>query len=111
MKHQAKHLSKGTAKGKTIHYDHDRDDMDFKDKIVVLENLEIGLHILRLKHAKAIITAEGGITSHAAVIIREVNMPCLRLPQAKNFIAEDIEIEIYESGEIEIFEAQIAEDR
>ena len=30
-----------------------------------------------LKHCQAIITDEGGITSHAAIISRELKIPCL----------------------------------
>jgi pyruvate,water dikinase len=30
-----------------------------------------------IRHARAIITNEGGLTSHAAVISRELNIPCV----------------------------------
>jgi len=34
-------------------------------------------HIVAMKKAKAIVTNEGGITCHAAIVSRELGIPCI----------------------------------
>ena len=58
-----------------------------------------------LKHCQAIITDEGGITSHAAIISRELKIPCLvgKKGATKNLSTGDF-IEITPRGEIKKLE-------
>ena len=45
-----------------------------------------------MKKASAIVTEQGGLTSHAAIISRELNIPCV--------IGTKIATHIFESGEM-----------
>lgn len=69
--------SPGTAQGrvrvclsvKAIH--------DFKDGEVLVASMTKPEYLPAMKKASAIVTDEGGITSHAAIVSREFGIPCL----------------------------------
>jgi phosphoenolpyruvate synthase/pyruvate phosphate dikinase len=50
---------------------------DFKDGEILVTTMTQPNMMVLAKRAKAIITAEGGITSHAAIISRELKVPCI----------------------------------
>lgn len=68
---------KGKAKGpaKIIHGE--KDFHKFKAGDILITSMTRPEFLPLMKKAKAIITDEGGITSHAAIISRELNIPCI----------------------------------
>lgn len=53
-----------------------QDNQDLSDKIVVLKHA-LPYQFTQLAKAKGIITEEGGLLGHAAVIAREYNVPAI----------------------------------
>jgi len=50
---------------------------DFKEGAILVASMTRPEFVPLMKKAKAIITDEGGITSHAAIVSRELNIPCI----------------------------------
>ena len=68
--------SKGVAKGK-VALVNGSDETIPNDVILVAEVLDTDYSIDTIKGAKAIITEDGGILSHAAILARELKIPCV----------------------------------
>ncbi|ASI13755.1 pyruvate phosphate dikinase [Candidatus Mancarchaeum acidiphilum] len=68
--------SKGVAKGKVKLVKSPRDWIP-KGSILVADVLETDYPIDTIKKASAIITEDGGILSHAAIVARELRIPCV----------------------------------
>jgi phosphohistidine swiveling domain-containing protein len=68
---------KGYAKGiaKIIHKTHDL--VNFTEGDILVASMTRPEMTVAMKKAAAIVTDEGGVTSHAAVISRELNIPCI----------------------------------
>ena len=67
----------GKVLGKVKIISRKKDIEDLKqDQIVVCQMTNV-VHIPFLKKASAIVTDEGGITCHAAIISRELKIPCI----------------------------------
>jgi len=49
----------------------------FKEGNILITTMTTPDYIVVLKKAKAIVTNEGGITCHAAIVSRELNIPCI----------------------------------
>ncbi len=64
----------GEVEGKITIYNKDK--VYCKDDVVVL-NTHMTQNVLQLKDAGAILSSEGGITCHASILAREMNVPCL----------------------------------
>jgi len=56
---------------------HSGDSKSFSDKNILVTAMTTPDFILLMKKAKAIITDEGGITSHASIVSRELKKPCI----------------------------------
>lgn len=68
---------KGLAKGK-VHLVLKTEEMNkFKNGEILVTNNTTPEFVPIMKKASAIITEQGGITSHAAVVSREINKPCI----------------------------------
>ncbi len=50
---------------------------NFKEKEILVTSMTQPSMVVMVKKAAAIVTNEGGITSHAAVLAREFNIPCI----------------------------------
>ena len=69
--------SKGHVKAKARIVLSESDFMDFKEGEVLITSMTRPEFVPLMKKASAIITDEGGITCHAAIISREINKPCI----------------------------------
>lgn len=49
----------------------------FKSKGILVTNMTSPEYLPAMKKAKAIVTDEGGLTCHAAIVSRELNIPCI----------------------------------
>jgi phosphohistidine swiveling domain-containing protein len=69
--------SRGKCEGKIIFF-HDGDDTENvnDNSIIIADNLSKEHNKIILK-SKAIISTHGGITSHVAIVCRELNKPCI----------------------------------
>lgn len=56
---------------------HDNDFMDFNDNDIMVIDKIVPDYILWMRKASAIITQQGGMTSHAAILSREFKIPCI----------------------------------
>ncbi len=61
------------------------------------------LDSLKVVNAKGIILEEGGKLSHIAIYARELEIPCVRLPNATRLIPISSRVKIYEDGTIDVF--------
>lgn len=61
---------------------------------------------LALSQAKAIVTDKGGLTSHAAVIAREFNIPCIVNTEKATKILKENQRIIVDGDKGEIYEAK-----
>ena len=88
-------------KGRVCKIMSDKDFIDFKETDIIVTPMTSPKFLSILKKCKAIITDEGGITSHAAIISRELKIPCLvgTKGATKSLVTGDI-IEITTRGEI-----------
>ncbi|MDG6936197.1 MAG: hypothetical protein JRN26_04870 [Nitrososphaerota archaeon] len=68
--------SKGVAKGK-VALVNSPDETIPNDAVLVAEVVDTDYSIDTIKRAKAIITEDGGILSHAAILARELKIPCV----------------------------------
>jgi len=69
--------SRGKAKGivKIVQKTHDL--INFKEGDILLSSMTRPEMVVAMKKAAAIVTDEGGITSHAALVSRELGIPCV----------------------------------
>ncbi len=75
-------VSRGNAKGKVVLLLHNKRNLNkevkaFKKGSVLVTEMTRPNSILACKKAVAIITDEGGITCHAAIVSRELGIPCI----------------------------------
>lgn len=68
---------KGTAKGKVKILKKKSQIADFKEGEILVSPMTTPTFVPAMKKARAIITDEGGITCHAAVVAREFKKPCV----------------------------------
>ncbi len=68
---------KGKATGEVFIINNENDFQKFKDGNVLICKYTTPDMIMLMKKAAAIITDQGGITSHAAITSREFNIPCI----------------------------------
>lgn len=102
MKIQATLISSGEAEGKVIFFNPKFTVNDYKNKIVVIKNLNKRRDTYKLRHGKGVISEKGGITSHGSIILRELGLPAVILPEAKRVLENDDWIKINNNGIIEI---------
>lgn len=69
--------SKGKAQGKAKIIQKTHDLINFKKGDVLVSSMTRPEMISAMKKASAIVTDEGGVTSHAAIVSRELGIPCL----------------------------------
>ncbi len=67
----------GRASGVVRVVIYDKDLLKFKSGEVLVTNMTTPDYIIAMKKAAAIVTDLGGITCHAAIISRELNIPCI----------------------------------
>lgn len=68
---------RGKIKGRAIVVIKDKDFSKFKESDVLVTSMTRPEFIPLMKKASAIITDEGGITCHAAIVSREMKIPCI----------------------------------
>ncbi len=68
---------KGLASGRVKIIKLRKDLKNIKDKKIIVASMTEAYYTPYLKKVKAIITDEGGITCHAAIISRELGIPCI----------------------------------
>jgi len=74
----------------------------FEDGDILVAPMTRPEYVPLMKRAKAVITDEGGITCHAAIISRELNIPCIigtSVATKKLFDNREIEVDT-EKGKI-----------
>jgi phosphoenolpyruvate synthase/pyruvate phosphate dikinase len=69
--------SKGTAKGRVKIVQPDKLDGDFPEGSVLVCAITTPLYVPLMQKAAAIVTDQGGILSHAAIVARELKKPCI----------------------------------
>ena len=69
--------SKGYAKGKARIVRNDSATKEFKQGEILITGMTTPDFVPMMKKAAAIITDEGGITCHAAIVARELKIPCI----------------------------------
>ena len=69
--------SSGKAKGKVCIVDPDNLDIDFPDGGVLVCEVTTPNYVPLMQKACAIVTDQGGILSHAAIVARELHKPCI----------------------------------
>ena len=99
---KSRQLSAGQAKGQIIHYRKKRKPASYSGKIVIVPDINPEEISIGIKKAKAIITEKGGITSHGAIVARELNIPCVVLPDALKIIKEEESVQIDKSGQVQV---------
>jgi len=67
----------GKAKGKVIIVKTDSDLKKVKEKSIMVAPFTRPHYLIAMRKAGAIITDEGGLTSHAAIVSRELKIPCI----------------------------------
>lgn len=89
--------NRGSARGivKVIHGE--KDFNKFKKSEILVTAMTRPEFLPIMKHAKAIITDEGGITSHAAIVSRELNIPCI--------IGTKIATQVFKDGDLVLINA------
>lgn len=70
-------VSLGMVTGKVMVLKSFRDLNKMKKGNILVATMTRPEHIIALRKAKAIVTDEGGITCHAAIVSREFNIPCI----------------------------------
>ena len=71
-------VSGGTAEGTAVIVDrHDFLKQDFEAGSILVTEMTEPSMILMMNKAAAIVTEVGGITSHAAIVSRELGIPCV----------------------------------
>lgn len=69
--------SLGKAEGKARIIGSENDIKDFKDGEIIISQQTTPLFVVILGKAKAVVTDMGGITAHAAIVSRELGIPCV----------------------------------
>lgn len=69
--------SSGKAKGKVCIVDPDNLDVDFPDNGILVCKVTTPNYVPLMQKATAIVTDQGGILSHAAIVARELHKPCI----------------------------------
>ena len=69
--------SSGKAKGKVCIVDPDNLDIDFPDNGILVCEVTTPNYVPLMQKASAIVTDQGGILSHAAIVARELHKPCI----------------------------------
>jgi len=69
--------SAGRAIGKVRIVITEKDVLPFQEGEILVSTMTRPEHIVAMKKAKAIVTNEGGITCHAAIVSRELGIPCI----------------------------------
>ena len=69
--------SRGVATGKVKVIDNYKDFSKLKEGNVLVTTMTHPEFLVLMKKASAVITDEGGITCHAAIVSRELGMPCI----------------------------------
>jgi phosphohistidine swiveling domain-containing protein len=69
--------SKGTAKGKVKIVHPEKLDEDFEEGSVLVCPVTTPMYVPLMQKAASIVTDQGGILSHAAIIARELGKPCI----------------------------------
>jgi phosphohistidine swiveling domain-containing protein len=67
----------GKAKGKVIIVKTDSDLKKVKEKSIMVAPFTRPHYLMAMRKSAAIITDEGGLTSHAAIVSRELKIPCI----------------------------------
>lgn len=90
----------GKAKGKAkIIFNPGEEDDDFKKGMVLVASMTTPEFITLMKRSAAIITDEGGLLCHAAIISREFEIPCITGTRVATKILKDgdlVEVDAYE---------------
>ncbi len=76
IKGQVAH-GRGSLKGKVMIIMNTEEVARFRQGMVLVTPMTSPEYLPAMKKAKAIITDEGGITSHAAIVARELKKPCI----------------------------------
>lgn len=69
--------SSGKATGKVCIVDADNLDVDFPDNGILVCEVTTPNYVPLMQKASAIVTDQGGILSHAAIVARELHKPCI----------------------------------
>lgn len=69
--------SPGKAEGVVCIVDPDKLHIDFPDNGILVCNVTTPLYVPLMQKASAIVTDQGGILSHAAIVARELGTPCI----------------------------------
>lgn len=103
--------SKGVAKGRVRIIRHNERDISeqiqkFRDGEVLVTEMTRPQTITACRRAVAIVTDEGGVTSHAAIVARELNIPCVIGTQhATKMLHDGMLVEVdADSGRVSIVE-------
>jgi phosphohistidine swiveling domain-containing protein len=67
----------GNVKGKILVIKSNKDFYKFEKGAILVASHTTPDYVSLMKKAKAILTERGGITSHAAIVSRELNVPCI----------------------------------
>ncbi|MEW6408189.1 MAG: PEP-utilizing enzyme [Patescibacteria group bacterium] len=86
--------------GRVVFFKKNKKPSFYKNKIVIIPDLNLSEDVFYLKKAKAIIAQQGGITSHGANLAREYNSACFNLARARRIIKEGTRLTILPTGEI-----------
>ena len=71
-------VSSGIAEGVVVIVDrHDFMKQDFEEGSILVTEMTEPSMILMMNKASAIVTEIGGVTSHAAIVSRELGIPCV----------------------------------
>ncbi|MBR9677001.1 hypothetical protein GOV04_02575 [Candidatus Woesearchaeota archaeon] len=66
-----------TGKVRVIRHSRDLKRLKHGELLVVIQTLPQQIPLIAQKHPKAIVTEEGGLTCHAAILSRELKIPCI----------------------------------
>jgi pyruvate,water dikinase len=69
--------SSGVASGKIKIIQPDKLDQDFEEGSVLVCSVTTPMYVPLMQKAAAIVTDQGGILSHAAIVARELKKPCI----------------------------------
>jgi phosphohistidine swiveling domain-containing protein len=93
--------SSGKAKGKIVIVNNNNDINKMYDGAIMLSHTTFPSMVPAMKKAAAIITEDGGITCHAAIVSREMGTPCITgVKHALDILSDGDEVEIDASNAI-----------
>lgn len=88
--------SSGCASGrvKKVSFDNLHDILRDTENIdIVIVRSPFPSLVIALQYAKGLVTETGGITSHAAIVAREIGIPCIvGVPQATVYLDDGVEV-------------------